>query len=108
MVAEIKKSYPLAQQYLEKVYVLFPTHSQASPSLHVMYEWKLMNRREIFEESDTDHDNNLSLNEVVAAFQKLQSKITSYPAVRPRPFPIFILLPPVTTPPPVNIHLPSV
>lgn len=55
MVGEIKKSYPLAQQYLEKV-------------------------REIFVESDTDNDNCLSLNEVVAAFQKLQSKITSYPA----------------------------
>jgi hypothetical protein len=42
-------------------------------------------RREIFEESDTDKDNTLSLNEVAAAFQKLQSKITSYPAVSATP-----------------------
>jgi hypothetical protein len=27
MVGEIKKSYPLAQQYLEKVYVPFPFQS---------------------------------------------------------------------------------
>lgn len=42
-----------------------------------------MTRRDIFVESDTDKDNILTLNEVAAAFQKLQSKITSYPAVRP-------------------------
>jgi len=76
-----------------------------------------MNRREIFVESDTDNDNCLSLNEVVAAFQKLQSKITSYPAVRPN----FSLLPSLSfslspvaraplaaTPPPADIQLPSV
>lgn len=44
-----------------------------------------MTRRDIFVESDTDKDNILTLNEVAAAFQKLQSKITSYPAVRPLP-----------------------
>ena len=74
-----------------------------------------MNRREIFVESDTDNDNCLSLNEVVAAFQKLQSKITSYPAVRPNlsPLPsLFFSLSPVARaplaamPPPADIHLP--
>jgi hypothetical protein len=72
MVAQIKKSYPLAQQYLEKVYV----------TRELQGVWLII-RRDIFVESDTDKDNSLTLNEVVAAFQKLQSKITSYPAVRP-------------------------
>jgi hypothetical protein len=51
-------------------------------SLFTFHGAPLIARREIFEESDTDHDNTLSLNEVATAFQKLQSKITSYPAVR--------------------------
>jgi hypothetical protein len=86
MVAEIKKSYPLAQQYLEKVYVLFYSCS---------LDRNLTNSREIFEESDTDHDNHLRLNEVVAAFQKLQSKITSYPAVSPHLSSVFSLFRPL-------------
>ena len=76
MCGQIKKSYPLAQKYLEKVQVnprsLSRVSSNSDPS-----------SREIFEESDTDKDDTLSLNEVAAAFQKLQSKITSYPAVSP-------------------------
>lgn len=75
MCGQIKKSYPLAQKYLEKVQVPPWTLSHGETSDG--------QRREIFEESDTDKDNTLSLNEVASAFQKLQSKITSYPAVRP-------------------------
>ena len=78
MCGQIKKSYPLAQKYLEKVQVKpwsLTRVSNSDPS-----------SREIFEESDTDKDDTLSLNEVAAAFQKLQSKITSYPAVSLSPF----------------------
>jgi hypothetical protein len=73
MVEHIKKAYPLAQQYLEKVYVFFVVSNMNGADAI---------SREVFDENDTDHDNVLTLNEAVAAFQKLQSKITSYPAVR--------------------------
>lgn len=72
MCGQIKKSYPLAQQYLSKVQVNPKSLSKADSD---------PSRRDIFEESDTDKDDTLSLNEVAAAFQKLQSKITSYPPV---------------------------
>ena len=75
MCGQIKKSYPLAQKYLEKV--------QVNPRSLTRVSNSDPSSREIFEESDTDKDNTLSLNEVAAAFQKLQSKITSYPAVGP-------------------------
>lgn len=55
MVKHIKKKYPLASKSLEKI-------------------------REMFDESDSDKDEKLTLNEVAQVFQKMQTSITSYPA----------------------------
>ncbi|KAI9637628.1 putative 64 kDa mitochondrial NADH dehydrogenase [Dioszegia hungarica] len=55
MAKFIKKRHPMAQQAIDKV-------------------------RNLFDEYDTDKDEELRLNEVAEMFQKLEKKITSYPA----------------------------
>lgn len=55
MAGDIKKRHPLASKYLDKI-------------------------RDLFDQFDVNHDEKLTLNEVAAMFQNLESKITSYPA----------------------------
>jgi hypothetical protein len=50
-------------------------------SIGVAVRIVLTRSRDLFDQFDANHDEKLSLNEVAAMFQNLESKITSYPAV---------------------------